>query len=48
MGTPAAAAMIYMASDPTLEKVPDFYCSNEEALSDMKRLAESEASAVTP
>jgi hypothetical protein len=48
MGTPAAAAMIYMASDPTLEKVPDFYCSNEEALSDMKRLAESDASAVTP
>ena len=48
MGTPAAAAMIYMASDPTLEKVPDFYCSNEEALADMKRLAEAEAAAVTP
>jgi hypothetical protein len=48
MGTPAAAAMIYMASDPTLEQVPDFYCSNEEALADMKRLAEAEASAVTP
>jgi hypothetical protein len=48
MGTPAAAAMIYMASDPNLEKVPDFYCSNEEALADMKRLAESEAAAVTP
>lgn len=48
MWTPAAAAMIYMASDPTLEKVPDFYCSNEEALADMKRLAEAEAAAVTP
>jgi hypothetical protein len=43
MGTSAAAAMIYMASDPTLEKVPDFYCSNEAALEDMKRLAEAEA-----
>ena len=48
MGTPAAAAMIYMASDPTLEKVPDFYCSKEKALADMKRLAEAEAAAVTP
>jgi hypothetical protein len=48
MGTPAAAAMIYMASDPNLEKVPDFYCSNEEALADMKRLAEAEAAEVTP
>lgn len=47
MGTAAAAAMIYMASDPTLEKVPDFYCSNEEALADMRRLAEAEAAAVT-
>jgi len=43
MGTPAAAALIYMASDPTLEKVPDFHCGNEEALADMKRLAEEEA-----
>ena len=45
MGTPAAAAMIYMASDPTLERVPDFHCSNEMALADMKRLAEAEAAA---
>jgi hypothetical protein len=43
MGTPAAAALIYMASDPTLERIPDFYCSNEQALEDMKRLAELEA-----
>ncbi len=46
MGTPAAAAVIYMASDPTLEKVPDFYCGNDDALEDMKRLAEAEAAAV--
>ena len=43
MGTPAAASLIYMASDPTLEKIPDFYCSNKAALEDMKRLAELEA-----
>ena len=39
MGTPAAAAMIYMASDPALEKVPNFYDTNEGALADMARLA---------
>jgi len=39
MGTSAAAAVIYMASDPTLEKIPDFYCDNETALADMARLA---------
>jgi uncharacterized protein YjbI with pentapeptide repeats len=44
-GTPAAAALIYMASDPKLERVPDFYCSNQEALDDMRRLAEAEAAA---
>lgn len=43
MGTPAAAAIIYMASDPKLEKVPDFYTDNETALADMERLAEAEA-----
>jgi uncharacterized protein YjbI with pentapeptide repeats len=43
MGPAAAAALIYMASDPTIEKIPDFYCSNDEALADMKRLAELEA-----
>ena len=45
IGTPAAAAMIYLASDPTLEKMPSFYCDNQTALEDMKRLAEAEASA---
>ncbi len=44
-GTAAAAALIYQASDPTLEKVPDFYCGNKAALSDMKRLADAEKSA---
>jgi hypothetical protein len=39
-GTPAAAALIYIASDPKLEKIPDFYSDNETALADMKRLAE--------
>ena len=43
IGTPAAAALIYFASDQTLEHVPDFYCDNERALADMKRLAEIEA-----
>ena len=47
LGTPAAAALIYMASDPKLERIPDFYCGNSEALADMKRLAEAEAAANT-
>ena len=42
-GTPAAAALIYQASDPTLERIPDFYCDNETALKDMERLASEEA-----
>ena len=42
IGTPAAATLIYLASDKTLDRVPDFYCGNEEALADMKRLAEKE------
>jgi len=46
MGTAAAASLIYLASDPTLDRFPSFYCSNEEALADMKRLAELEASKV--
>jgi uncharacterized protein YjbI with pentapeptide repeats len=44
-GTPSAAALIYMASDPKLERVPDFYCGNQEALDDMRRLAEAEQAA---
>lgn len=43
MGTPAAATMIYIASDPKLERVPNFYVNNTDALADMKRLAEAEA-----
>lgn len=42
-GTSAAASIIYIASDLTLKRVPDFYCDNETALADMKRLAELEA-----
>ena len=42
MGTPAAAAFIYMASDPDLEKIPDFHCSNDEAMENAKKLAEQE------
>jgi hypothetical protein len=39
LDTSAAAALIYYASDPTLERVPDWYVSNEDALADMARLA---------
>ena len=42
IGTPAAASFIYMISDPKLEKIPDFYASNDEAMEDIKRLAELE------
>jgi hypothetical protein len=45
IGTPAAATLIYLASDPNLGRVPDFYCRNAEAMDDMKRLADAEASA---
>jgi hypothetical protein len=38
-GTAAAAALIYQASDPTLECIPDFYCTNDDAMADMARLA---------
>ncbi len=43
MGTPAAAALIYQASDPLLEKIPNFYANKTDALADMKRFAELEA-----
>ena len=39
LGTSAAAALIYQSSDPSLERVPDFFASNEEALADINRLA---------
>lgn len=41
-GTPRAAELIYMASDPSLNFIPDFYCDDDEALADMRRLAEAE------
>jgi Cysteine-rich CPCC/Pentapeptide repeats (8 copies) len=39
LGTPAAATLIYLASDPHLKRIPDFHASDEDALADMKRLA---------
>jgi hypothetical protein len=42
IGTAAAGALIYLASDPTLERVPNWYASNDKALADMKALAEKE------
>ena len=45
IGPAAAAAAIYIASDPKLERLPDFHCSDETAMADMKRLAELEARA---
>jgi len=38
--TPTAAAIIYQLSDPRLEKIPDFYCGNHEAMKDIKELAQ--------
>ena len=43
IGTPGAAMQIYLASDPKIDRLPDFYCGNDEAPADMKRLAEAEA-----
>ena len=42
-GTGTAAALIYAASDPAMEKVPNWTASNADAMADMKRLAEAEA-----
>ena len=39
IGTNAAAALIYMASDPELEKIPDWAASNEAALADIQAMA---------
>lgn len=41
-GSAAAAALIYMKSDPTLERIPNLYRLNEDSLEDLKRLAENE------
>ena len=43
IGTPAAATLIYLASDPELDRFPSFYCGNADALADMKARAEAEA-----
>jgi len=40
MGTNVAAALIYAASDPKLDRVPNWMASNEDAMADMRRLAE--------
>ncbi|OUE48249.1 hypothetical protein BZY94_01010, partial [Burkholderia territorii] len=48
VGTPTAATLIYLASDPERwknERLPDFYCGNDDALADMKRMADEEANA---
>ena len=45
LGTPVAAALIYLASDPKIERIPNFYCANAEALADMARLAGVEVAA---
>ena len=38
-GTAIAAALIYMASDPTLPCIPDFHCEDALAFADIDRLA---------
>lgn len=43
LGTGVAAALIYAASDPELERIPNWMSDNETALDDMRRLAEKEA-----
>ena len=40
-GTAHAAFLIYKASDPQLPAYPDFYCTNDAAMADMRRLAEA-------
>ena len=41
-----AAWLIYKASDPEIKGRPDFFCSNGEALADMKRLTDEESTRV--
>lgn len=43
MGSAAAGALITLASCPWMEKVPNFYASNEEALADIRACALKEA-----
>ena len=39
IGTNAAAALIYMASDPGLEQIPSWFASKENALADIQAMA---------
>jgi Pentapeptide repeats (8 copies) len=48
LGPKAAASLIYLMSDPDIEEIPEFYASNEDALADMKHLAEREAQTDAP
>ena len=41
IGTDAAAALIYMASDPDLEQIPNWTASKEDALADIQAMAEA-------
>ena len=42
IGTPAAAFRIYLESDPTMGRMPNWYASDEQALAEIKRNAELE------
>jgi len=44
IGTGPAATLIYLKSDPNIGNIPDFHCSYDAAMEDMKRLADLEAS----
>jgi len=39
VGTPFAATLIYLVSDPTLDMIPNFYASNADAMADIKKMA---------
>lgn len=48
VGSSLAGAIIHLVSCPQLEcKVPDFYASNDDAMADIKRLAEMEPEIAT-
>lgn len=39
LGMPMAALLIYLKSEPSLDRCPDFYASNEDAMKDIKKMA---------
>jgi hypothetical protein len=41
-GTTSASTLTYLASDPKLKRIPDFHARDEDAMADMKRVAEVE------